>query len=43
MSFPVSTSQEVSLNVNNFKINDYKIKNNECEKLLSVKFDSNTK
>ena len=41
--FPVSTSQEVSLNVNNFKINDYKIKNNECEKLLSVKFDSNTK
>ena len=41
--FPVSTSQEVSLNVNNFKINDCKIKNNECEKLLSVKFDSNTK
>ena len=33
--FLVSTSQEVSLNVNNFKI-----KNSECEKLLGVKFDS---
>ena len=33
-NFLVSTSQEVSLNVNNFKI-----KNNDCEKLLDVKFD----
>ena len=33
--FLVSTSQEVSLNVNNFKI-----KNSDCEKLLGVKFDS---
>ena len=33
--FLVSVSQEVSLNVNNFKI-----KNSDCEKLLGVKFDS---
>ena len=33
--FLVSTSQEVSLNGNNFKI-----KNSDCEKLLGVKFDS---
>ena len=33
--FLVGASQEVSLNVNNFKI-----KNSECEKLLGVKFDS---
>ena len=33
--FLVSTSQEVSLNVNNFKI-----KNSDCEELLGVKFDS---
>ena len=33
--FLVSTSQEVSLNVNNFKV-----KNSHCEKLLGVKFDS---
>ena len=33
--FLVSTSQEVSLNVNIFKI-----KNSDCEKLLGVKFDS---
>ena len=33
--FLVETSQEVSLNVNNFKI-----KNSDCEKLLGVKFDS---
>ena len=33
--FLVSASQEVSLNVNNFKI-----KNSDCEKLLGVKFDS---
>ena len=33
--FLVSTSQEVNLNVNNFKI-----KNSHCEKLLGVKFDS---
>ena len=33
--FLVSTSQEVSLNVNTFKI-----KNSDCEKLLGVKFDS---
>ena len=33
--FLVSTSQEVSLNVNNFKI-----KNRDCEKRLGVKFDS---
>ena len=33
--FLVSTSKEVSLNVNNFKI-----KNSDCEKLLGVKFDS---
>ena len=33
--FPVSTSQDVSLNVNNFKI-----KNSDCDKLLGVKFDS---
>ena len=33
--FLVSTIQEVSLNVNNFKI-----KNSKCEKLLGVKFDS---
>ena len=32
--FLVSLSQEVSLNVNNFKI-----KNSDCEKLLGVKFD----
>ena len=31
----VSTSQELSLNVNNVTI-----KNNDCEKLLGVKFDS---
>ena len=35
-NFLVSTSSEVSLNVNNFKI-----KNSDCEKLLGVKFDSN--
>ena len=35
MPFFVSTSQEVSLNVNTFKI-----KKNDCEKLLGVKFDS---
>ena len=34
-NFLVSTSQELSLNVNNVKI-----KNNYCEKLLGVKFDS---
>ena len=34
-NFLVSTSSEVSLNVNNFKI-----KNSDCEKLLGVKFDS---
>ena len=34
-NFLVSTSQEVSLNVNNFKI-----KNSDCEKRLGVKFDS---
>ena len=34
-NFLVSTSQELSLNVNNVKI-----KNNDCEKLLGVKFDS---
>ena len=34
-NFFVSTSSEVSLNVNNFKI-----KNSDCEKLLGVKFDS---
>ena len=33
--FLVSTSKEVSLNVNNFKI-----KNSDCEKLLGVKFGS---
>ena len=33
--FFVSTSQEVSLNVNTFKI-----KSSDCEKLLNVKFDS---
>ena len=33
--FLVNPSQEVSLNVNNFKI-----KNGDCEKLLGVKFDS---
>ena len=33
--FLVSTSQEVSLNVNTFKL-----KNSDCEKLLGVKFDS---
>ena len=33
--FLVSTSQVVNLNVNNFKI-----KNSDCEKLLGVKFDS---
>ena len=33
--FLISTDQEVSLNVNNFAI-----KNSECEKLLGVKFDS---
>ena len=33
--FLVSTSQDVSLNVNNFKI-----KNSDCEKRLGVKFDS---
>ena len=33
--FLVSTSQDVSLNVNNFKI-----KHSDCEKLLGVKFDS---
>ena len=33
--FLVSPSQKVSLNVNNFKI-----KNSDCEKLLGVKFDS---
>ena len=33
--FIVSTSQEVSLNVNTFKL-----KNSDCEKLLGVKFDS---
>ena len=33
--FLVSTSKEVSLNINNFKI-----KNSDCEKLLGVKFDS---
>ena len=33
--FLVSTSQEESLNVNKFKI-----KNRNCEKLLSIKFDS---
>ena len=33
--FLVSLSQEVNLNVNNFKI-----KNSDCEKLLGVKFDS---
>ena len=33
--FIVSTSQEVSLNLNNFKI-----KNSDCEKLLGVKFNS---
>ena len=33
--FLVSTSQEVNLNVNTFKI-----KNSDCEKLLGVKFDS---
>ena len=32
--FLESTSQEVALNVNNFKI-----KNSDCEKLLGVKFD----
>ena len=36
--FLVSTSQEVSVNVNNFKI-----KNSDCEKLLDVKFDSKLK
>ena len=35
MPFFVRTSQEVSLNVNTFKI-----KNSDCKKLLSVKFDS---
>ena len=33
--FLVSASQEVSLNINTFKI-----KNSDCEKLLGVKFDS---
>ena len=33
--FLVSTSQEVSLNINNFKI-----ENSNCEKVLGVKFDS---
>ena len=33
--FLVSTSQEVNLNVNTFKI-----KSSDCEKLLGVKFDS---
>ena len=33
--FLLNTSQEVSLNVNNFKI-----KNSDCKKLLGVKFDS---
>ena len=33
--FIVSTSQEVSLNVNTFKL-----KNSDCEKLLGVRFDS---
>ena len=33
--FLVSTSQEVILNVNNFKI-----KSSDCEKLLGVKYDS---
>ena len=33
--FLVSTSQEVSLNLNNFKI-----KNSDCEKRLGIKFDS---
>ena len=32
--FLVSTSQEVSLNVNSFKM-----KNSHCEKLLGIKFD----
>ena len=35
MPFLVSTSQDVNLNVNNFKI-----KNGDCEKLLGLKFDS---
>ena len=35
MFFLVSTSQDVSLNVTNFKI-----KNGDCEKLLGLKFDS---
>ena len=34
-NFLVSTSQEVILNVNNFKI-----KSSDCEKLLGVKYDS---
>ena len=34
-NFLVSTSQKVSLNVNNFEI-----KNSDCEELLGVKFDS---
>ena len=33
--FLVSTSQDVSLNVNNFKI-----KNSDCDKFSGVKFDS---
>ena len=33
--FLVSTSQKISLNVNNFKL-----KNSDCEKPLGVKFDS---
>ena len=36
--FLVSPSQEVSLNVHNFKI-----KNSDCEKLLGVKFNSKLK
>ena len=35
MLFFVSTSQEVSLNVNNFEI-----KNSNCKKRLRIKFDS---
>ena len=36
LHFLVSTSREVSLNVNNFKV-----KYRDCDKLLGVKFDSN--
>ena len=36
--FLVSTSQKISLNVNNFKL-----KNSDCEKPLGVKFDSKLK